>query len=184
VRRAQEKASDRTSELVLTEVGLRLRASAMTYLALRPPQDKHFCDLSRELAVLCTSISNSILSPRGIRLTLSADPVMISAFRCWQISLVISELVTNAARHAFHQRDGGAVTIKTSVCDGILRCEIIDDGAASPVVSPGRGTTIVNALINDLGGSVSREHLSTGSTIIISVPLADAILFSKFGRTE
>jgi two-component sensor histidine kinase len=179
VRRAAEVVSDQASAMALAEVGIRLRASAMAYLALRPPQDGQMRDLSQELANLCTYISSSILSPRGIRLNLSSDPVAMSAFRCWQISLVVSELVTNAARHAFRQREAGAVTVKISVRDEILRCEIIDDGAADGVVSPGRGTAIVNALISDLGGAISREHFGTGSTIAFYVPLADRILIPK-----
>jgi two-component sensor histidine kinase len=136
-------------------------------------------DLSQELANLCTHISSSILSPHGIRLNLSSDPVAMSAFRCWQLSLVISELVANAARHAFRHREAGAVTIKICACDEVLRCAIIDDGAAAGVVSPGRGTAIVNALISDLGGAISREHSGTGSTVAFYVPLADAILIPK-----
>jgi len=182
VRRAAEAAADRNSAEILIDVGLRLHASAMTYISLRPPQDGHVRDLSQELAALCTSISNSILSARGITLTLSADPVTISAFRCWQICLVISELVTNAARHAFRDRDKGSVLIRICAGDGILRCAIVDDGAADGVFAPGRGTTIVNALINDMGGTISSEHLSTGSTIAFCVPLTDAILIPKIGQ--
>jgi two-component sensor histidine kinase len=174
VRRAADRAPDGTSAAVLNEVGVRLRASAMTYLALRPPLDGSDRDLSQELAVLCTSISNSVLSPRGITLTLSADPVIVSPLRCWQISLVVSELLNNAAKHAFRQRDAGAVTIKISTRGGMLRCAIMDDGGVDSVPSFGRGTAIVNALVDGLGGTVSREYRSSGSTIAFCVPLTDA----------
>src|SRR5271156_870250 len=49
VRRAAEVASDRASAKILIDVGLRLHASAMTYISLRPPQDGQVRDLSQEL---------------------------------------------------------------------------------------------------------------------------------------
>jgi two-component sensor histidine kinase len=185
VRRAAEMAPDPTSGQILTEVGTRLRSAAMRYQALRPPLDGEFRDLNQELASLCTWISNSVLSSRGITLSLLSDTVTISAFRCWQISLVISELITNAARHAFRRHETGAVIVTVIARDDILKCAIVDDGSAEGLAFPGRGTAIVDALIGDLGGTISREYSSTGSTIAFFVPLADGFFRPVLvGRNE
>ena len=179
VRRATQTVSDEAGLQALIEVGIRLRASAMTYLALRPPQDAGVRDLGQELAALCSSISNSMLSARGIALTLSSDPVAIDAFRCWQISLIVSELVVNAARHAFREREEGAISVKVSARGGYLECTVSDDGRPYGVASPGRGSAIVNALIRDLSGTISREYSDRGSSISLFVPLTDTILIPR-----
>jgi two-component sensor histidine kinase len=173
VRRASRSVMDETSERALDEVAARLRAAAMSFLALRPPMDGLLRDVSRELETLCASLSDSFLSHRRINLTLTSEPVAISAYRCWQLSLIISELVTNAARHAFRLRPSGFIEVTTRIRDDNIECAIVDDGICEETVKPGRGTAIVDALVNDLGGTISRHHAVTGSTIILSIPRAE-----------
>lgn len=175
VRRAGRSVTDETSEQALDEVATRLRAAAMSFLALRPPMDGLLRDLSRELEPLCASLSESFSSSRRITLTLTTEPVAISSYRCWQMSLVISELVTNAARHAFRLRPSGSIEVTTSVRDGNIECAVVDDGICEETIIPGRGTKIIDALVNDLGGTISRHHAVTGSIIVLSIPCAEAI---------
>jgi two-component sensor histidine kinase len=179
VRRTAQTVSDQATGRALADVTIRLRTAAVTYQALRPPQVGHVCELDQELKTLCESISNSILSSRGIALTLASDSVSICAYRYWQISLVIFELVTNAARHAFGLEKDGSIKVIARVCDGNLQCAVIDDGVCEGVASPGRGTTIVNALITDLGGTISRNHSKAGSMIAVCVPLDDPTVLSR-----
>jgi two-component sensor histidine kinase len=173
VRSASRVVTDEASEQALGEVATRLRAAAMSFLALRPPMDGHLRDLSRELEPLCASLSSSFLSCRRITLTLTSESVAISAYRCWQLSLVVSELVTNAARHAFRLRQDGLIEVTTSVRNGNIECAVVDDGICDENITPGRGTAIVDALVNDLGGTISRHHSVTGSTIMLSIPRAE-----------
>lgn len=182
VRRASRSVMDESSELALDEVAAKLRAAAMSFLALRPPMDGLLRDLSGELEPLCASLSQSFSSSRQITLTLTADPVAISAYRCWQLSLVISELVTNAARHAFRLRPSGSIEVTTRIHDGNIECAVVDDGICEEKVMPVRGTAIVNALVNDLGGTISRFHAVTGSIIVLSIPCAEALFIPAARR--
>jgi len=173
VRQASRCVPDKTSEQALDAVAARLRAAAMSFLALRPPMDGLLRDLSRELETLCASLSDSFLSHRRITLSLTSEPVAISAYRCWQLSLIVSELVTNAARHAFLLRPSGFIEVTTRIRDENIECAIADDGICEETIKPGRGTAIVDALVNDLGGTISRRHGVTGSTIVLSIPRAE-----------
>jgi two-component sensor histidine kinase len=182
VRRAAHTVTDDISESALKELANRLQAAAMSLRALRPPADGVLRDLSQELEPLCASLSNSILSPRQIRLTLTSEPVVINAHRCWQLSLIISELVTNAARHAFRSRDHGSINITTVVRGSSIECAVVDNGACGDSFVPGRGTAIVNALVKDLSGAITRNHMITGSVIVFSIPLADAFFIPAKDR--
>lgn len=178
VRRASAVVLDETSGQVLEDVAFRIHAAAASLRALRPPREGHVRDLDRELETLCTALTSSLLLPRGITLTLSSDPVTISAYRCWQILLVISELITNCARHAFQCTDRGSVTVRVCVQSEAVHCAIIDDGTFRRDAAPGRGTGIVNGLVGDLGGSITRYFSEAGTTVSFTVPLAEAF----FGR--
>jgi two-component sensor histidine kinase len=173
VRRAASMAGDDMSGRALADVAARLRAAATTLRALRPPREGHVRDLEQELVTFCGAITNSILAAQAITLTLSAEPVIVSAQRCWQVTLVISELITNAARHAFQGANQGSIAVSVRSSDGTIQCTIADDGACRGAAIPGRGTAIVDALIGDLGGTITRRFSNAGSAVAFSVPLAE-----------
>ena len=81
----------------------------------------------------------------------------------------MSELVTNAMRHAF-QGTGGVITVEVLACDRSVGCRITDDGRGFPYVDPGRGGVIVAALARDLGGWVTRECCPNGSSFLLTFP--------------
>jgi two-component sensor histidine kinase len=172
VRRAARSVSDHASAHALEEVAARLQAAAVMNRALQPAQGDGPQNLDRDLEALCAGLSASILAGRPIRLTLLTEPVVIGARRSWQVCLIVSELVTNALRHAFTRCSEGSITIKLGLTAGRVYCAVSDDGVAAPIVRPGRGTTIVDALAADLGGIVLRRHSGRGSCVVLSFPLA------------
>ena len=174
VRRAASMSDDDVSGRALADVATRLRAAATTLRALRPPREGNVRDLEQELEAFCGAITSSILSAQAITLTLSAEPVIISAYRCWQLTLVISELITNAARHAFQGADQGSIAVNIRASDSTIDCTIADDGACPGGSIPGRGTAIVDALIGELGGTINRRFSNAGSVVAFTIPFADS----------
>ena len=72
--------------------------------------------------------------------------------------LLVSELVTNAVRHAHHRGEPGTVGLRIAVDDGLLRVEVSDDDPAMPglrhppaAVPSGRGMLIVERLADRWG---------------------------------
>ena len=79
------------------------------------------------------------------------DPVTPQLLQ--DVSLVVSELVTNAVRAGCHR-----LTVRLSVDGDQIRLAVIDDGAGTPVrqhlrvdATSGRGLAIVGALTSDWG---------------------------------
>jgi two-component sensor histidine kinase len=171
VRIASSRVSDSESGQALEEVAFRLKSSAMAFRALSPPSDRSQRYLDEELEALCAQLSASILAQKAVQLTLDADPVCIDAQRCWQICLVVSELVTNAARHAFRLRGRGSIVVKLSSCAGMAQCAVIDDGSAPEAIVPGRGSAILDAIAVELGGVIVRNHTGKGSAVVLQVPI-------------
>ncbi|HEV7691563.1 MAG TPA: ATP-binding protein [Hyphomonadaceae bacterium] len=172
LRRASAGMSDVTGVAVLDAVSARLRAAAAAYGALRPLRGSLVRNLDDDLECLCASLTSSILADRSIRLTLAAEPVTLSAQRSWQVSLIVSELVMNAAKHAFAGA-GGAIVINARADGRMIQCAVIDNGKGSPGYMPGRGSGIVDALAAGLGGQIIRQFSRTGSTVVLRIPRAE-----------
>jgi len=171
VRLASQSASVKDKVTALDEVAARLRASAATFNALKPFRNVSLRSLDLTLADLCDAISRSLPEDRRLTLRFNGKPITINAHRCWQISLIVAELVTNAVRHAFRCRNSGLIVVDARILDGCIQCSVTDDGISEMVVSPGRGTAIVDALALELGGMVIRRFSGSGSTVTLRVPI-------------
>jgi two-component sensor histidine kinase len=155
----------------LKQVADRLRASVATFRALSPPATNSLRSLDLALKDLCDSVSGSTLVDRPVTLNLISEPINAGAQCCWQVSLIVAELITNAVRHAFTALTGGSILVHLHAKNGNIHCTVSDSGASKAVVSPGRGTAIVDALASEIGGTVVRHFSSSGSTVMLIVPL-------------
>src|SRR5258706_5907700 len=115
------------------------------------------------LRQLCQSISRSRLDCRGIELQFVGRPLEMNSERCWRLSMIISELITNAARHAFGD-GGGKIRVKLSRCGPFIKCRVADDGTAPEKIRPGRGFAIVEGLIASLEGTIN-QHFGPGGAV-------------------
>jgi two-component sensor histidine kinase len=168
---AAAKSSDGNVKHALTRIMQQLHCYAKVHHALQMPEASSFVDASGYLRNLCQSISRSKLEHRQIELVLVEQPFWLSSERCWLMGMVISELITNAERHAFGG-DGGTIRIECLTSEEVVECRISDDGSASRSdVRPGTGLRIVQALAQALGADF-RFHLGdNGSTSRLVFPL-------------
>ena len=115
-------------------------------------------------------MTSSRLSQRGVELNLAiTEPIPLDAKRCWRAELIISELITNAARHAFVSQAGRiSVAVKTST--GQVICRVSDDGSPAATFKRGLGTELIEALAADLDRYVERLHKASGTTVTLSLP--------------
>ena len=168
---ASARASNSETRDALGYAMERLHQYATLHRALQKPVGSYRADLSRELSGLCCVLSRSLLADRGIRLTLAGnDDVELDAERCWLVCLIVSELVTNAAKHAFRER-AGEIRIALVREGNHLQCNVSDDGEPTAAPRPGRGTQIVTGLAARLGGSIAWKFGAAGTTVMLSFEL-------------
>jgi two-component system, sensor histidine kinase PdtaS len=139
LRRASVAMPDAAGAAILDTVAARLRAAATAYDALRPLRGSPVRNFDEDLERICASLISSILADRAIRLTLACERMCLSAQRSWQISLIISEVVMNAAKHAFSSFAEGDIVVNVRVIGAQIQCVVIDNGEADPSSAPGRG---------------------------------------------
>lgn len=148
-----------------------LLASAKAYHLLWPRPPGELVDFAAEVSGLCRAMASSILDQNGISLNLSVPaPILLDGFRCWRANLILSELITNAARHAFNAR-GGHISVTVAASRGQVTCRVSDDGSASGTPKSGHGTHLIDALTTDLEGNIERRYTATGAIILLSFPM-------------
>lgn len=155
----------------LSGVAQQLHHYAQVHRALQPPDRETLVNADEYLSTLCRSISRSKLDHVNIDLVLTASPLLLDSDRCWRLGMIVSELITNAARHAFAGRPG-TIRVELRGGAGFVTCAVSDNGSApAPVrIQPGRGLRIVEELTRSLDGQVERECGSAGTTAIVTFP--------------
>jgi two-component sensor histidine kinase len=150
----------------------RLRDFANVHRSLQPPPGDGPVDLSGSLQRLCMSVARARLNERGIDIDFIGQCADVAAGRCWRVGLIVSELITNAIRHAFPDR-GGVITVKIKNATGVVECRVSDNCVSRDGAIPGRGSRIVDALAEELGGYVERQFAANGTTVLLSFPEHD-----------
>jgi len=109
---------------------------------------------------LCDLLARAILEPMRIGCEASICDRALPVIRCEQLGLIVTELATNAAKHAFRGAGGGRVRIDLSSQGTSWSCIVSDNGVGMQRRERGTGSQIVDGLIEGLGGYL---HVQTGS---------------------
>jgi two-component sensor histidine kinase len=121
---------------------------------------------------LCKALAGAFLEPLGVRTEVVCDTGELPAMRCELIGLVIAELVTNAAKHAFHNHDEGLVCVELFRRTNSWICIVSDNGYAPSVALPGIGSKIIRGLVRSFGGNLSRRSGNDGTTVVVGCPIS------------
>jgi two-component sensor histidine kinase len=165
---ARSPTSEVKSALAVVEA--RLHSFVQVNRCLQQPSQDTIIDASAYLRGLCQSISRSRLDCRGVELQFVGRPLEMNSERCWRLGMIISELVTNAARHAFGD-GGGKIQVELSRCGPLANCRVADDGTAPEKIRPGRGFAIVQGLIASLHGTINQHFGPRGSVSDMNFPM-------------
>jgi two-component sensor histidine kinase len=127
-------------------------------------------ELGSYFTELCESIGASMIPDREkLTLAVEADKGTATAHISVSLGLVVTELVINALKHAFPAGRGGRIVVgyKSSGPDWTL--SVHDDGVGMATgttpAKAGLGTSIVQALANQLGATIKVAKADPGTRI-------------------
>jgi PAS domain S-box-containing protein len=109
----------------------RIEALHLLYASLSKDEHGHEVDLGGYLSQIASAIMRSH-APEGIRLDLKADAYVVSVNTALPAGLVVNELIMNALKHAFGDRDGGTITLHCLTDGHGCRVVVADDGGGFP----------------------------------------------------
>ena len=108
--------------------------------------------------------------------SIGVERVDVAASKAAPLALVISELLSNAMRHAFVEGRPGRIFVGISRIDDAFRIEITDDGVGvvTSTRSSGFGLTIVQLLCQQLKANCLTTDASPGTRVVINLPVNGA----------
>jgi two-component sensor histidine kinase len=150
-----------------------LHRCADVHRALRMPDQGRLTDAAKYLQQLCFSVAKYRLEGLAIRVLFSADDLRLEGARCWRLGLIVSELLTNVARHAQFDVKDPELRVELRLAGGIVKCKVSDNGSAPEPIGRGRGLAIVGELVSSLGGRVHTSCAAEGCSVLLTFPLTE-----------
>jgi len=167
------RSANEDVKVALAGVIQNIYGTARIYRALQVPIADNWIDADGYLRELCQAISVAKLQHRGIELLLIECPLQLNASRCWRLGMIVSELITNASRHAFRDIRGriqvGLLNYETHV-----ECIVTDNGFGSKNIKAGQGMKIIQSLVHDLRGTIDHRSGPMETRVMLSFPLDQA----------
>lgn len=154
----------------LAEVTDVLHRYAGVHRALEMPSHDEEIDASEYMRTLCHSLKRALLDHRGIELVFASRSFKLHAEQCWKLGLIVSELITNSARHAFGNQVG-TILVTLHASDSLAECGVRDNGLTGSARKAGQGLKIIDALARDLDGTITHEFGAEGATSILAFPI-------------
>ena len=126
---------------------------------------------------LCDALADALLLRGGISLHCSCDEAFVPRDRAVSIGLVVNELVTNAAKHAFSGRSGGTITVAFRNEPTGWTLIVSDDGVGISPREPtptgadhGLGSRLIPAFARQAGGTITTESGPDGTAVTMELP--------------
>jgi two-component sensor histidine kinase len=153
----------------LEDAGQRLAVFGEVHRHLIRPPFRYLEDAAPGLRGLCGCLVRTRLEPAGVRLVFKEQSVWLTSDHCWRLRMIVSELVTNAAKHAFRDADG---TVTVTLCPDRewASCSVADDGCGMPLAFRSNGLTIIQRLVADMDGDLAIHCLDPGTNITVRLP--------------
>jgi two-component sensor histidine kinase len=166
---AAHRCNSNEAKSAFATVQDRLECYAHVQHSLQMPEYSTAIELTTYIHQLCRAVSRSRLEREGIELALSLYPLKMSSERCWFVGMIVFELVSNAARHAF-RNGAGSIHVEIFPLGTSVVCRITDNGRSSAEPRRGRGLSIVEALAARLQGTLDVQFGTNGTTTTVNFP--------------
>jgi two-component sensor histidine kinase len=154
----------------------RVGSVASIHDALQESLGDGLIDIGLALRMTCASLRTMAGDPGHIDLAVDIESLRIPVAQAQPLILAVNELVVNALRHAFPERDRGLVQVSLSHDGGYLRITVADDGIGLPANyadGHGYGMSLVNIMMKQAGADLHAETRA-GSRFTIQAPISPA----------
>jgi two-component sensor histidine kinase len=125
---------------------------------------------ARYFEELCGALSRAILEPLSIRCEIAVKDGPMSPVQRHRLGLILTELVTNAAKHAFPDRSAGWIRVEVFHRGDGWYCVVADNGVGGGAPWQGSGDQIVQGLARSLGARTLMESGRQGTAVTVVVP--------------
>jgi two-component sensor histidine kinase len=159
----------------LEEASYRVLAVAKAHERIHQGDDIETVDLGTYIEHICQDLDSAV-AHRNIAVD-AQHGIIVETDRAISLALVANELITNAAKYAYHGRPDGKVHVRVRQAnDGNVELSVRDEGDGLPQgfdirKAKGLGMRIINALSQQLHARIEVNRLQPGTEFVVCVPL-------------
>jgi len=149
----------------------RVQAIASAHRRLRLGADLETADAAEFLEDVVADIAAT--SEKPVRVDTDIEPMVLPARDATTLGIVVSELVTNALKHAFPDGRSGTILVRFSRLETVPVLSVEDDGVGVDAgqTQTGLGALIVKQLARQFGGEEPSYEPRPGGGTIVAVHL-------------
>jgi two-component sensor histidine kinase len=159
----------------LGEASNRVSAVARAYDRLAVDADVERIEIGGYLREVCKDFDDAVAHCE-IKVE-ALERAYLATTAAIPLALIVSELVTNAAKYGYPKGTGGPIWVSVTRPDsGELSISVRDEGVGlpadfDPARSKGLGMRIVTALARQLGATLTRQPLARGTEFTLVLPI-------------
>lgn len=140
----------------------RVQSMSLIHQKLYTKENINGIRMDEYLKQLCEGILQSMKKEQTIVLRTEIEPVALHIDTSIPIGLIVTEVVTNAMKYAFQDRDSGTITIRFRKKEEVLELILTDDGVGMDRTSPDSTSTsfgmkMINSLCRQLKAELTIE---------------------------
>ena len=155
VRRDFTRPGTRDMSVAVDRFERRIVAFGRLYQLLSDIDDLPTISVEAFFEDLCGALSEAVLEPAGIRCEAAIESGTLPASQCHRLALMLTELVTNAAKHAFPNKNGALIRIEMANRDGCWFCTVADNGIGATGPLQGTGSRILEGFARSIGARIA-----------------------------
>ncbi len=172
----QKRGADPATAAALSAALARVESIARAHRHLyRGTPGVEAVQIADYLNELCQALGRALVLGERIRIRCAADQVQLPRDRAVSIGLIVNELGTNAAKHAFAGREQGEIIVDFATVAGGWVLSVADNGTGFAPRDPaerregGLGTRLVEAFARQARGTVQVETGAQGTRTVIAM---------------
>jgi len=155
----------------LKDTGSRVKSMGLLYDKLYLSKDYNNISLKDYLPVLVDEVIKNFPKNKMVKTEMHIEDVVLDAKRIQPLGIIINELLTNIMKYAFSGRAQGLITVSALHDNKTVIIGVQDDGNGMPENvsferSPGFGLQLIQALTQQLNGSIRIERVN-GTKVVL-----------------
>ncbi|WMT87391.1 response regulator [Pelagibacterium sp. 26DY04] len=177
VRLQMSAVTDPAAKEALAETQGRISAIAGIHKRLYTTDDVRFVEIDAYLGNLASDIQATMsLDGSAADIRLLAEPLRLPTDKAVSVGVIVNELVTNAAKYAYRDREAGEIRVKASQIEpGKIEIVVEDDGIGwmgeGKIHGTGVGSRVIAATASGLGATLAYENVARGTRARLQIEI-------------
>ena len=169
------RSSNEETRAALSDAASRVVAIAAAYRRLARTDHGSLVEIAPALAEIANAVRTAAGSPPHIQQTVDIHHLVARGSTVMHLGLLVSELLTNAYKHAFKGRKTGMLHLSGHKAGSDILIEIRDDGIGDAAAHDnGLGNLLVSAFAATINARLEKLPSAEGTYHRITVPMAEA----------